>query len=368
MVKIVTIVGARPQFIKAAPVSKAFQKERTIQEILVHTGQHYDQNLSNIFFKELKIPKPKYQLGVGSGSHAVQTGKISVGVEKILLKEKPDLALVYGDTNSTLAGALAAAKVNIPIAHVEAGLRSFNRAMPEEINRIVTDTLSAILFVPNKTAVKNLKAEGLGKNVYLVGDVMLDAAKLFGKKSISSRQFSQQFNLTKDNYFLLTIHRAENTDNKIRLSNILKAMSKMAQQHAVIFPIHPRTKKSIKKFRLTHLLKKISILPPLGFLEMISLESNADLIITDSGGIQKEAYFHKVPCVTLRDQTEWVETVKAGWNRLVKVDLIPDIIQGINRSLNYNGHRKVINEYGNGNATKKILKVIKKYCTHHHLQ
>ncbi len=316
--KIVSIVGARPQFIKLAPLSVELRK-LGIEEIILHTGQHYDDNMNEIFFKELEIPEPNYNLGVGSGSHGEQTGRMLIEIEKILIKEKPDLVIVYGDTNSTLAGALAAKKLHMFLAHVEAGLRSFNKKMPEEINRIVADHLSDILFCPTETAVENLRKEGILKGVYLVGDIMFDALEHFVKISQRKSRILEILNLKPKDYYLLTIHRAENTDNIERLKSILSALGESRKN--IIFPIHPRTKNRIKELGLeNYLSSNIKTIEPVGYLDMLELERNAYAILTDSGGVQKEAFWLKVPCITLRDETEWIETVRYGWNTLVGAD------------------------------------------------
>ena len=347
---IVSIVGARPQFIKLAPLSRRLREEG-FKEVIVHTGQHYDDNMSDLFFKELEIPEPDYNLGIGSGSHGNQTGRMLIAIEEVLLKEKPDLVIVYGDTNSTLAGALSASKLHIKLAHVEAGLRSFNRDMPEEINRIVADHLSDILFCPTETAVENLKREGITEGVYLVGDIMFDALMHFSKISETKSKILERLNLKPKEYYLVTIHRAENTDNYERLKNILTALSQL--DIPVIFPIHPRTKNRVKEYNLESLLEKIQVIEPVGYLDMIKLEKNSRAILTDSGGIQKEAFWLRVPCITLRDETEWVETVKFGWNRLVGADC-DKIISAVG-SLHPGVEVNFENEY----ATSKICEVLK---------
>ena len=351
--KIVSIVGARPQFIKAAPVSAALRKKH--QELLLHTGQHYDDNMSRIFFDEMKIPRPDKNLGVGSGSHAQQTGQIMIGVEKYLMSEKPDWVIVYGDTNSTMAGALAAVKLHIPVAHIEAGLRSFNRRMPEEINRVVADSVSKILFCPTETAVQNLAREGIVRNVHNVGDVMFDAALKFAPLAEKKSQILGQLGVREKEYFLLTLHRAENTDNENNLRRIVDAI--VEAPLVVIFPVHPRTRKFLNDYRLFEKLKKSSqvrIIEPVSYLEMILLEKKARKILTDSGGVQKEAYFYKVPCITLRNETEWVETVEDGWNILVgsNTEKIVRAMNGFNPNSAQKGH------YGDGKAAEKIAAII----------
>lgn len=313
--KIVTIVGARPQFIKAATLSRVIAKSPGITEIIVHTGQHYDSNMSEIFFSELNIPVPGYNLAVGSGSHASQTAQMLTGIEEVLLKEKPDWTLVYGDTNSTLAGCLASVKIHIPVAHVEAGLRSYNRIMPEEINRIVTDRISDLLFAPTATAVKNLENEGLGNITVLSGDVMYDSI-LFYREMILKDPVKYKTELPAGHFLLATIHRAENTDHPENLSSILKAFESSGK--TIVWPIHPRTRKTIaEKHKLP---ANVHIIEPVGYLEMLKLTLDADKVLTDSGGLQKEAYFLGTPCVTLRTETEWVETVHDGWNTVTGTD------------------------------------------------
>lgn len=316
--KIVTIVGARPQFIKSFPVSNELRKSN--HEVLVHTGQHYDHNMSDIFFDEMGIPKPDYNLGVGSGGQGEQTAQMLSKIEAVLVDEKPDAVLIYGDTNSTLAGALAAAKLHIPVAHVEAGLRSFDKKMPEEINRIVADHVSDTLFCPTQTAVDNLHNEGITKGVELVGDVMYDAALHFGKLAEEKSQILEQLELSPKGYLLATIHRSANTDDVDNLKALLEAFAESDQ--AIVFPVHPRTRKVIANAGLDGMVNgtKVRLVDPVGYIDFLRLENNATKILTDSGGVQKEAFFAAVPCITLRDTTEWVETVDSGWNILVNVD------------------------------------------------
>lgn len=326
MKKIVTIIGARPQFVKAAVLSRLIRSEDwkdKFTEVLVHTGQHYDPNMSDVFFTDMEIPKPDFNLNIGSGTHGKMTGQMLIGIEDIVLTEKPDVLLVYGDTNSTLAGALAAAKLHIPIAHVEAGLRSFWKFMPEEQNRILTDHISDYLFCPTNTAVKNLKNEGITDGVYNVGDIMLDANMFYLDKLQKEKQqgINRLENVTgltsgiiHSNFILATVHRAENTDNSEKLKNIVDALNRI--NIPIILPLHPRTRKNMAKNGFI-LQPHVVVIDPVGYFEMLELESKCTCIITDSGGVQKEAYFMKKPCITLRDQTEWVETVECGWNVLV---------------------------------------------------
>lgn len=315
--KVLTVVGARPQFIKAAPVSRAIRRGAT--EVLVHTGQHYDRGMSDVFFDQLSLPEPDYNLGVGSGPHGAQTGAMLARVEEVLEKERPDWVLVYGDTNSTLAGALAAAKLHMGVAHVEAGLRSYNRRMPEEINRVLTDHLAGLLFCPTQAAVSNLTREGVTDGVHLVGDVMYDSVLQFSALARERSKVAESLGLRDRAYTLLTIHRADNTDDPARLEAILRTMGESA--HPVLFPVHPRTRARLEAGGLGGLLRDpIRPLPPLSYLDMLALEQSAGLIVTDSGGVQKEAFILGVPCVTCRDETEWVETVEAGVNVLVGAD------------------------------------------------
>ena len=347
--KILTVVGARPQFIKAAAVSNIIRKEH--EEILVHTGQHYDENMSKVFFEELQIPKPDYNLEIGSGNHGEQTGKMLVELEKIYLKEKPNLVLVYGDTNSTLAGALCASKLLIPVAHIEAGLRSFNMNMPEEQNRILTDHISRLLFVPTITAEKNLHTEGINRGVYNVGDVMFDAVLHFKKLAEQKESILDKISVKSGEYILTTIHRAENTNDINRLKNIIEALNKSGNK--IVLPLHPRTKKYIENYNL-QFSDNIKLIEPVGYLDMITLEMNSQKIVTDSGGVQKEAFFMKKPCITMRDETEWVETVQNGWNVIVGTDgdkILKSIVY-------FKPKMKQQNIFGNGKAGNKILDII----------
>ena len=350
LAKVATIVGARPQFIKTALMSHKLRQG--FQEILIHTGQHYDYNMSRVFFDELNIPEPNYHLEVGSGSHAEQTGLMLQRIERVLYEERPRVVLVYGDTNSTLAGALAAAKLNIAVAHVEAGLRSFNTAMPEEINRLLTDRISSLLFCPTETALKNLTSEGISTGVHLIGDVMYDTALHYGEVADKRSNVLDRLNLHPKAYFLATIHRAQNTDNPDNLKNIIEALDECPMP--TILPLHPRTKAAMTS-HISDSHSSCKFIPPVSYLDMLMLEKNAKAIFTDSGGVQKEAYFFKVPCVTLRDETEWVETVKSGWNVLVGADKekILSALGQIDRP--QSSHKDY---YGDGNASDKIIEII----------
>jgi UDP-GlcNAc3NAcA epimerase len=341
---IVTVVGARPQFIKAAPVSKALA-QAGLREILIHTGQHFDDKMSALFFRELDIPAPAYQLDINSLSHGAMTGRMLEAIEAVLLKEKPALMLVYGDTNSTLAGALAAAKLHIPVAHVEAGLRSFNRAMPEEINRILTDQLSDILFCPTATAVEHLAAENIREHVMQVGDVMMDATQNAVSRAEKESHILTTLGLAPKTYAVATLHRAENTDDAARFARLIAWLESQGEAQPIIMPLHPRTRKIIAA--LPQPLKHLTLIEPLGYLDMAWLVHHARAVFTDSGGLQKEAYFHHVPCVTLREETEWVETIEAGWNRLWNV---PEYKP-----------RRDITDYGTGDASAKIAAAIKEF-------
>ncbi len=355
MKKILTIAGTRPQLVKIGAVSRVLRE--SFQEVLINTGQHYDYNMAGVFFDELKIPKPDYDLGIGSDSHGRQTGKMMIAIEEIVKKENPDAIIVYGDTNSTLAGALIASKIHIPLMHIEAGLRSYNKDMPEEINRIMTDHVSTLLFVPTDSAVSNLAKEGITEGVHQVGDVMYDA--VLHNIEIAERKHSlTDYNLISGEYILGTIHRPENTDNTERLSAILKAFSSLKEK--VYLPLHPRTKQKIEQLGLTELLKQaknIEIVEPVSYLEMLLLEKHAKVIVTDSGGMQKEAYFAKVPCITLRDQTEWLETIETGWNQLAN----PLEVNLLEKIANLEKGQPVDNLYGDGQAAKKIVEILKAY-------
>jgi UDP-GlcNAc3NAcA epimerase len=349
-VKIATVLGARPQFIKAAPVSRVLRKEHT--EVLIHTGQHYDPNMSTIFFEELNIPTPDYYLGVGSGNHGKQTGEMLIKIEEIVLQEKPDYVLVYGDTNSTLAGALVAAKLHIPVIHVEAGLRSFNKQMPEEINRIMTDHVSEFLFCPTETAVENLRNENITRNVWNVGDVMYDAI-LYNKELAQSKSsILDDLSLEEKSYYLITIHRAENTDNVGKLKNILAAFAEI--KGTKVWPIHPRTRRKLEEYGLdASTIPDLKLIDPVGYLDMLMLESGAKKIITDSGGVQKEAYFLQVPCVTVREQTEWVETLEGEANILTGTHS-EKIVAAVNKEV----APIYANVFGDGKAAEKIVAAI----------
>lgn len=356
--KLLTIIGARPQFIKAATVSRIISEKDEISEILVHTGQHFDENMSSIFFDELDIPQPNYNLGISGGNHGEQTGKMLMKIEEVILKEKPNMVMVYGDTNSTLAGSLAAVKLHIPLAHVEAGLRSFNKRMPEEINRILTDHSSDILFAPTLSAVQNLQNEGVSNNkIYNVGDVMLDATKYYGIKAEGKSAILHDLKLKQKEYNLITIHRAENTNNISKLKIIFNSLEKIAKDQCLVFPIHPRTLNTLKSIDFSFKNSKIKFISPVGYLNMMMLVKHAKTIITDSGGLQKEAYFHKVPCVTLRDETEWIELVENGWNFLANSYNLSEVLK---KAQNVKFSHKE-NIYGNGDASLKIVDKIQQY-------
>ncbi len=346
-----TIVGARPQFIKAAPVSRALAG--SLREIFVHTGQHYDYGMSDVFFQEMEMRAPDFYLGVGGGTHAEQTGRMLIEIEKVLNSVKPDCVLVYGDTNSTLAGALAAAKAQIPLAHVEAGLRSYNRAMPEEINRVLTDHVSSLLFCPTAAAVENLAKEGINRGVHRVGDVMYDA--LLHNLALARKRSSilETLGLERRTYALATVHRAANTDDPVRIAAILEALGSLPTR--IVFPVHPRTRKMIREASLS-IPENVMAVEPVGHFDILILQENANCILTDSGGMQKEAYLLGVRCISLREETEWVETVQAGWNKLAGVDV--DMIRTAFESWHPSTERPSL--YGDGNSAKEICQILKR--------
>lgn len=354
--KILTVIGARPQFIKAAPFSKAIRQY--FNEVIVHTGQHYDENMSNIFFNEMGIPKPDYNLEIGSGRHGKQTGEMLIALEEVMLKEKPDYVVVFGDTNSTIAAALAAAKLHIPIGHIEAGLRSFNRNMPEEINRIATDVLSSQLFCPTSNAVDLLSKEGITKEVHACGDIMYDAMLHFLPIAEKKSGILDKLNLNDNDFYLFTMHRPENTDHPKRIKDIFMGLE--ACEGPIIYPVHPRMRSVLEKPEIQEFVKKMTnlvLIDPVGYLDMIALEKAAYKIITDSGGMQKEAFFVKTPCITIRDESEWVETVDLGYNIIVGADTlkIQDAIE------NFNPKHDVNNPYGKGDSAKIMTQKIVSY-------
>lgn len=353
--KIVSIIGARPQFIKASVVSSAIAQTPTLPEVLVHTGQHFDVNMSDVFFAELGMRAPQYNLDIHGGTHGAMTGRMLAQVEQVLLTEKPDAVLVYGDTNSTLAGALAAVKLHIPVAHVEAGLRSFNMKMPEEVNRTLTDRISHWLFTPTEEASRHLAAEGVEHaRIHQVGDVMYDVALHHGERAAGRTDGAlERLGLKRGGYVLATVHRAENTDVPERLDAIMRALAQIGAEIPVILPLHPRTRGVLEaQGDLRALAQQIRFVDPLGYLDMVELEQAAALIATDSGGVQKEAFFHKVPCVTLRDETEWTELVAAGWNHLTPPTDKDVIVSAIRAALGSQG--KAVQPYGTGDAAVQI--------------
>lgn len=374
MLKLLTIIGARPQIIKSAAISRAIKSyySTKVKEVIVHTGQHYDSQMSAIFFEELQIPLPKYNLQVGSGKHGEQTAKMIMGIEEILEKEKPDFLVVYGDTNSTLAGAIAAAKIHIPIVHIEAGLRSYNKKMPEEVNRILTDHVSTFLFSPTITGMKNLQKEGFNlqsvapftvdnPGIFNVGDVMYDNSLFFAQIAAEKIDILHQLNVEKDKYVLVTIHRNNNTDDEIRLNEIFEAILHISKESKIVIPLHPRTLKQIQ-----HLLDKsildalnhpnILMIPPVSYLEMIQLEENSHIIITDSGGVQKEAYFFSKPCIILRSETEWTEIIESGSGILC--DAIKEMIIKTYHLFVNKENVLFTNIYGAGDAAVNIINIL----------
>lgn len=351
--KILTVIGARPQFIKAGSVSREILRKKKsgvdISEILVHTGQHYDANMSKIFFEQMHIPEPNYFLGVGAKSHGAMTGQMIEKIEEIIILERPDWVVLYGDTNSTLAGAIAASKLNVKIAHIEAGLRSFNMKMPEEINRILADRVSTILFCPTDTSVQNLLNEGYGNlkcKIVKSGDVMQDGAIFYRKLAIKPK-----FEI-KNNFILCTIHRAENTDDIKRLKNIFEALSEIASEKQIVLPLHPRTKKILESLGSNH--TNLTLIDPVGYLEMVWLIDNCDFVMTDSGGLQKEAYFFEKSCITLRDETEWIELVNCGLNTLAGA-VKHDILYAYGLISKQNKRNFILNLYGFGDASRLII-------------
>jgi UDP-GlcNAc3NAcA epimerase len=341
--KILTVVGARPQFVKAAAISRALRETSGLDEVMVHTGQHFDADMSDVFFKELDIPSPKYRLDIHGGGHGEMTGRMLAAIEPVLISEKPDWVVVYGDTNSTLAGALAAAKLHIPIAHVEAGLRSFNRRMPEEVNRVLTDHLAALQLCPTRAAVDNLSQEGICAGVHHIGDVMYDATLFAIRRAETDSNIISTLKLTPGSYAIATVHRAENTDNAECLGAVVSFLQDQARAQPIVLPIHPRTRQNANRMGIE--FGPLMVIGPVGYLDMAKLLNGASAVFTDSGGLQKEAYFHRVPCTTLRDETEWVETVSHGWNRL------------------WNGPsflpRREIHEYGDGKAAFQVAGLLK---------
>ena len=351
MAKIASIVGARPNFIKLAPLSRELRK--FFQEVIIHTGQHYNYEMDKVFFDEMGIPEPDYHLNVGSGSHGHQTGEMLARIEDALIKEKPEVVVVFGDTNTTLAGALAASKLHTPVAHVEAGLRSFDRRMPEEINRVLVDHCSDMLFCPTETAVENLREEGVTKGVSLVGDVMVDALRMCLEIAEKDSKIMEDLGLRPKDYYLATVHRASNTDDPTCLRGIVEAFQDLGD---VVFPCHPRAEKYLRQYGLYDELEaRAKVVKPVGYLDMLMLEKNASKVLTDSGGVQKEAYILGVPCITMRDTTEWVETVQDGWNVLVgpQRDVITEKVR------NFNPRCKQREVFGRGDASQKIAERIK---------
>lgn len=341
--KVLTVVGARPQFIKAAAVSRAIRETDGLEEAMIHTGQHFDPDMSDIFFDELDIPAPAHMLDIHGGGHGEMTGRMLAAVEPILIAEKPDWVVVYGDTNSTLAGALAAAKLHIPVAHVEAGLRSFNRRMPEEINRVLTDHISTLHLCPTRAAVESLSREGICKGVHHIGDVMYDATLFAARRAEKASNILSELKIDRNNYGVATIHRPENTDSPECLRAVIEYLQEQAKVQPIVFPLHPRTRQYAERVGIT--LDGLTVIGPVGYIDMAKLLQGARAVFTDSGGLQKEAYFHRVPCVTLRGETEWVETITHGWNRLWSN---PDFAE-----------RREIDEYGDGRAAFRITQLLK---------
>lgn len=361
MPRIMTVVGARPQFIKAAPVSSALVKAG-LTEILVHTGQHFNAMMSDVFFDELGIRKPAYNLEISSLGHGAMSGRMLEKLEETMMAEKPDLVLVYGDTNSTLAGALAAVKLHIPVAHVESGLRSFNRRMPEEINRVLTDQCSDVLFTPTDLATENLRREGIPEErIVQVGDVMFDVALYFSKRAEQKHPRRLPVGVEKGAYILATVHRQENTDDHARLAAILEGLQTVAREIRVVLPLHPRTRGRIEAANLADLTRGLTVVEPLGYLDIVSLERDAAVIATDSGGMQKEAFFHRVPCVTLRDETEWMELVDSGWNRLTPPASAAVVIENIKSAIGTTGAE--MSPYGDGDSAPRMVEYLRDFLS-----
>lgn len=362
--RILSVIGARPQFVKASVVSSRIKRQTMLSEFIVHTGQHYDANMSEVFFRELGIPEPDVNLGIGGGRHGEQTGRMLDALERQMLQVGPDMVLVYGDTNSTMAAALAASKLHIPVAHVESGLRSYNRKMPEEINRVVTDHVSELLFAPTEIAIKNLVKEGIGReNIHLIGDVMYDVAIQYGQAAAERSNILKLSDIAPKRYTLATIHRAENTDIPDRLKGIWRSLELIGRHQPVVVPLHPRTQKMLATMSVDiRAVPGVRVIDPVGYLDMVMLEKNAAVILTDSGGVQKEAYFHRVPCVTLRDETEWVELVNYGYNRLAGTQterIIAAYEDATAKSLPETADQL----YGSGNAAELLADVLVQYAT-----
>ena len=359
MYKILTVVGARPHFVKAAMVSKAIEEHSNLHEVIVHTGQHYDRELSENFFEELSLPQPNYRLGIGSGRAAWQMGQMIVAIDEVIAETSPDVVIVYGDTNTTAAGAIAAAKNNIPLAHIEAGLREFNKQIPEEVNKLLTDSVADLFFCPTLTAVNNLKKNGVTNGVHLVGDVGIDLLHAYQEKIQTKSELIKALQLLPQQYYLLTCHRAANTNSAIPLKNILEACMNLEQP--VVFPVHPRTAKAIDAFHLNHYLDSTNLikLKPLGFWDLQNLLYHAKMVITDSGGIIKEAYYHKVPAIIIDKQTEWVETVEEGWNHISG----PNTLHILNAASNFKKPALHSNCLGDGTAAKKTVDIIARYLS-----
>lgn len=353
--KICTVVGARPQFVKASCVSRALANVAGVQELLIHTGQHYDSNMSDIFFRELGIPAPHLNLNIGSGGHGVQTGAMLQALERVFIVERPDWVLVYGDTNSTLAGTLAAVKLHIPVAHVESGVRAFNKKMPEEINRILTDHSASLLFTPTAAARQQLEKEGIPADIIeVVGDVMYDVALYFADIAEQRSNIQQRLGLKSNEYILSTVHRAENTDSPERLSAIFEGLRRVSAEIPVVMPLHPRTRAVMDRMKSRHQTLGVTLTDPLGYLDMVMLERNALLVATDSGGVQREAYFHGRPCVTFRAETEWIELVEMGWNTLLPPVSGQQVAEGILKHIGTTGMAGY--PYGRGDSAVRIVR------------